>query len=147
MKYYLLQPEVAGEIGDGSKFVYEDGKIKEVLFLEYNFMGWQGDELLTTTPCFIVTECLQKDILSNGLTGVTLKNIAMTFSDEFYEICGELEVPKFVQLICKDFYERNAEHLQNDFYLNQYDDMIVSEKALGVLKQHKLDMCDVEEYS
>jgi len=40
MNYYLLYPEVSGELGDGSEVVYEDGKIKEVIFLEYNFMGW-----------------------------------------------------------------------------------------------------------
>jgi len=51
MNYYLLNPEVAGEIGDRSELIYENGKIKEVIFLEYNFMGWQGDELLSTHPC------------------------------------------------------------------------------------------------
>ena len=33
MNYYLLYPEVAGELGDGSEVVYEDGQIKEVIFL------------------------------------------------------------------------------------------------------------------
>ena len=70
MNYYLLNPEVAGELGDGSELVYEGGKIKEVVFLEYNFMGWRGDELLSTHPCFIVTESLQNDIILNNLTGV-----------------------------------------------------------------------------
>ena len=147
MNYYLLNPEVAGELGEGSELVYEGGKIKEVMFLEYNFMGWQGDELLSTHPCFIVTESLQNDIISNGLTGVKFKNIAMTFSDEFLEIRGEKKVPKFVQIICNDLYENSVENLQNDFYFNKYKDIIVSEKALSVLKQHKLDMCIIEKYA
>ena len=146
MNYYLLNPEVAGELGDGSELVYEGGKIKEVVFLEYNFMGWQGDELLSTHPCFIVTESLQNDIILNGLTGVIFNNIAMTFSDEFYDICGDIQVPKFVQIICNDLYEDNVENLQNDFYYNKYKEIIVSEKALGVLKQHKIDMCIIEKY-
>lgn len=116
MNYYLLNPEVAGELGNGSELVYESGKIKDVIFLEYNFMGWQGDELLSTHPCFIVTESLKNDIILNGLTGVIFKNIAMTFSDEFYDICGDIQVPKFVQIICNDSYEDNVENLQNDFY-------------------------------
>lgn len=111
MDYYLLNPEVAGELGDGSELLYEDGKIKEVIFLEYNFMGWQGDELLTTHPCFIVTESLHKDIILNGLTGVIFKNIATTFSDEFFDICGDIKVPKFVQIVCNDSYEDNVENL------------------------------------
>lgn len=32
MNYYLLEPEVAGELGDGSELVYEGGEIKELLF-------------------------------------------------------------------------------------------------------------------
>ena len=146
MNYYLLYPEVAGELGDGSEVVYEDGQIKEVIFLEYNFMGWLGDELLTTHPCFIVTESLQNDIILNGLTGVKFNNIAMTFSNEFRDMCGNRKVPKFVQMICNDLYESNVENLQKDFYLNKYKDIIVSEKALSVLRQHKIDMCDIEKY-
>lgn len=146
MNYYLLNPEIAGELGDGSELVYESGKIKEVVFLEYNFMGWQGDELLSTHPCFIVTESLQNDIISNGLTGVKFRDIAMTFSDEFYDICGNIKVPRFVQIICNDLYEDNSENLHNDFYVNKYKEIIVSEKALSVLKQHKINVCAIEKY-
>ena len=146
MKYYLLYPEVAGELGDGSQLVYENGKIKDVTFLEYNFMGWQGDELLSTHPCFIVTESLQIDIISNNLTGVEFNDIAMTFSDEFYDMCGDIKIPQFVQIICNALYEDNADHLQYDFYYNKYKELIVSEKALTVLKQHKIDMCIIEIY-
>ena len=43
MKYYLLKPEIAGELGDSSEIIYESGKIKEVKFLEFVFNGWLGD--------------------------------------------------------------------------------------------------------
>ena len=146
MNYYLLNPEVAGEIGDRSELVYEDGKIKEVTFLEYNFTGWQGDELLSTHPCFIVTESLQNDIILNSLTGIKFKDIAMTFSDEFYDICGNVKIPKFVQIICNTSHEDNVNNLQYDFYHNKYKEIVVSERALNVLKQHKIDMCVIENY-
>ncbi|MCH5345343.1 MAG: hypothetical protein J1E64_15055 [Acetatifactor sp.] len=144
MNYYILNPEVAGELGDGSDLVYEGGKIKEVSFLEYNFMGWQGDELLSTHPCFIVTESLQNDIILNNLTGVKFKEISMTFSDEFYDMCGDVKIPQFVQIICNASYEDNAGDLQYDFYYNKYKEIIVSERALSVLRQHKIDMCIIE---
>lgn len=146
MNYYLLNPEVAGELGDRSELVYEDGKIKEVTFLEYNFMGWQGDELLSTHPCFIVTESLQNDIILSGLTGIKFNEIAMTFSDEFYDVCGGVKVPQFVQIVCNASYEDNADDLQYDFYYNKYKELIVSERALNILKQHKIDACSVESY-
>lgn len=144
MNYYILNPEVAGELGEGSELVYENGKIKEVNFLEYNFMGWQGDELLSTHPCFIVTEDLKNDIIVNDLTGVTFKKIAMTFSDEFYDTYGNKDLPQFVQIVCKTPYEDNADDLQYDFYYNKYKEIIVSEKALSVLKGHKIDQCIIE---
>lgn len=85
-------------------------------------------------PCFIVTESLKNVIVFNGLTGVKFKNIAMTFSDEFYDICGNIKVPKFVQIICNELSENHVENLKNDFYiLDKNKDIIVSEKALNIL--------------
>ena len=134
MNYYLLYPEVAGELGDRSEVVYEAGKINRVVFLEYKFMGWQGDELLSTHPCFIVTESIRNDIIMNNLTGVEFRDILMTFSDEFYDICGDVKLPRFVQLICNIQYEESIGNLKYDFYYNKYKEIIVSEKALYILK-------------
>lgn len=147
MKYYLLNPEVAGELGDGSEVEYENGRIKEVKFLEYNFMGWLGDELLTTHPCFIVTKSLQEDIILAGLTGMVFSEIKITVSDVFVEIYGDRHIPEFVRIICSELYETNVDNLQHDFYYNEYKDLIVSERALDVIKQHKISMCTIEEYN
>lgn len=69
MKYYKLEPEVAGGIGKESQIIYtEEGRIKEITFLDYEFDGWLGDELLTTTPTFIVSEQLTNDIIERKLT-------------------------------------------------------------------------------
>ena len=35
MKFYKLEPEVAGEIGESSKIEYENGKIKNSTFPAY----------------------------------------------------------------------------------------------------------------
>ena len=145
MSYYLLRPEVAGELGENSKVVYEGGRMKAVLHLEYVFTGWLGDELLTTHPCFIVTESLQRDIVSNNLKGVRFREIKMSFSEEFFETCKDTEFPCFVELICESSYEENAHCLQNDFYYNRYKELIVSEKTLEVINRHKVDMCNIEE--
>ena len=111
MKYYILNPEVAGELGDGSEVVYENGKIKEVKFLEYVFMGWLGDELLTTHPCFIVTKSLQEDIILAGLTGMEFDEIRVTISDEFIELYGDRHIPEFVHIICTESYEAGVDNL------------------------------------
>ena len=68
----------------------------------------------------------------------------MTFSNEFYDMCGDVKIPQFVQIICNASYEDNTDNLQYDFYYNKYKEIIVSERALSVLKQHKIDMCIIE---
>lgn len=144
MQYYLLEPEVAGGIGDMSEITYKDGMIDEVKFLHYEFDGWLGDELLTTTPCFIVTESLMGDIISSGLEGAEFKTIHMSLSEEFLDLYGKMEIPKFVEIKCKFVYEENMDNLTSDFYINKCKDIIVSEKALNILRNHKLDFCKVK---
>ena len=57
MEYYLIEPEVAGGIGEHSVIDRSSGKMV-VRKLHYEFDGWLGDELLESTPCFIVSERL-----------------------------------------------------------------------------------------
>lgn len=144
MQYYLLEPEVAGGIGDMSEIVYKDGMINEVKFLHYEFYGWLGDELLTTHPCFIVSENLMDDIISSGLEGAEFKDIKTSLSYEFLELYGKIEIPKFVEIKCKFVYEEHIDNLTSDFYISQRKNFIVSDKALNVLKHHKLDFCEVK---
>lgn len=145
MKYYLLKPEVAGEIGNNSNLVYEDGKIKEVPFLEYRFIGWLGDELLTTHPCFIVTKELKKDIVNANLKGMVFGDVSITFSDEFHEAFDIVCLPEFVRIICNKSYENNINNLKDDFYTNKYHELIVSEKALRVIKCHQINNCTINQ--
>lgn len=144
MKYYLLNPEVAGELGENSEIIYENGKIKEVVHLEYNFIGWLGDELLSTHPCHIVTKKLQNDIVKSGLTGVKFKEMEVSFSEEFYDICEYADIPEFIQMVCNVTYEDNVDDLREDFYCNKYRELIVSERALEVLKIHNIKYCSIE---
>lgn len=147
MKFYKLEPEVAGEIGENSKIEYEDGKIKKIIFLEYLFSDWLGDELISTHPCHIVTDNLKKDINSNDLTGVQFQEIKKSFSDEFVELNDLSDIPEFVQIVCDSFYEDKKDDELQDFYVNRYKELIVSENALKVIKRHTLNNCLIEEIS
>lgn len=145
MRYYKLEPEVAGEIGKKSKLIHEEGRVKEVVSLEYEFHGWLGDELLTATPCFIITRKLKNDIIKNNLTGFQMEKIKISFSQEYLELGGSIFLPKFVRLRPLESYEENRKHLIKDFYYNAYKDLVVSERALNVIRVHKLDSCIIEE--
>ena len=68
----------------------------------------------------------------------------LTVSEEFYELYGDVKFPNFVEMICENSYEKNLNSLKYDFYYNEYKQLIVSEKALDVIKQHKIDMSVIE---
>lgn len=145
MNYFKLEPEIAGAIGDNSKIEYENGKIKEVLFLEFCFMDWLGDELLSTHPCYIITESVKNDIILNQLQGVQFQEILISFSDEFCELNETGRVPKFIRIICNNDFEKKDNDSLQDFYLNKYKELIVSEKALKIFQNHTLANCIVRE--
>ena len=86
MKYFILEPEVAGGIGRKSKILYENSKIKEVTFLDYEFESWLGDDILTTHPCFIISESLYDIIKVSDLKGFHLQKIGISFSNFFLEV-------------------------------------------------------------
>lgn len=122
MKFFILSPEVAGEIGENSILTYENGRIKDVIYLDYCFMGWLGDELLSQHPCFIITKSLQADIIKAGLTGISFSDISISFSEEFEELFPNFHkvtvMPEFVRIQCDNFFEDDKEDLKYDFYFN-----------------------------
>jgi len=143
MNYYVLYPEVAGEIGENSILTYENGRIKEVDYLDYCFMGWLGDELLTQTPCYIVSKNLQQDIIRANLTGASFCDITVSFSEEFEELYEENRefidnMPEFVMLICKKLSINDNNNMNYDFYFSKNHELIVSENAMNIISKHKI---------
>ena len=53
-QYWLVSPEVAGELGDGTVM---DTAVHPpwVSRLHHRFQGWLGDDLLECFPCFLTT--------------------------------------------------------------------------------------------
>lgn len=146
MKYYLLKPEVAGELGDSSEIIYEGGRIKVVVFLEFVFKEWLGDEILKARPCYIVTNGIKDSFLKNGITGVKYEDIKMSFSEEFIDMHKDTSnVPAFVRIIPFNRIEEIDSNMEEDIYLDKYNRLVVSEKTIKILKQHKIDNCDIEQ--
>lgn len=137
MKYFIIEPEVAGGLGEKSKILYENGKIKAVKYLDYEFQGWLGDDILTTHPCFIVSKDLSEAIGNSSLCGYKLERISISFSDEFREFQKDCKVPDFVRII--PTYSIDDAKLFNtlgmDFYLYEKRYLVISETALLIIGQ------------
>jgi hypothetical protein len=92
--FKLIEPEVAGGLGAQTK-LRTDTHPPVVELLHYEFSGWSGDDLLTTFPCYIVTERLKENIETNGLTGINFDNVIITKSGDFQEINPNIKLPTF----------------------------------------------------
>lgn len=127
MKYYLLQPEVAGGFGENTVIDRSSGKMV-VLKLHYVFDGWLGDVLLTSSPCLIATEDAMRKLQSIGATGVRFDEVEVTTSDLFQELYPNRQLPRFVWL------QINGRPGHDDFGVGRQYGVVVSERALEVLK-------------
>lgn len=154
MKLYKLEPEVAGGFGENT-IVSNLNNVKSkkekpiVTHLHYEFSGWLGDEILETTPCFIITESLAYSIQRSGLKGYIFADVEASITEEFEELYPGRTLPIFRRIIPQGIVEVNGDTFGNwsgdDFCLSQSSMLVVSEKALAVLKKHRLDYCDITE--
>jgi hypothetical protein len=142
-----LEPEVAGELGTDTTFNYQN----EVEFLHYDFHGWLGDELLEATPCFIVTENLAMNIQNEKLGGAIFKDLRITPSPLFNELYPDQTLPTFKHMVIfgkvrvndNTFFEWSGD----DFCLSNNSYLVVTNKALEVLKMRQFNYCNTKKLS
>ncbi|MDR6883772.1 hypothetical protein [Bacillus sp. 3255] len=148
MKFYLLEPEVPGGIGENSLLTYESGKIKEVVHLHFVFEGWLGDDLVTTNPCFIVSKRLADAISRSDLTGYVFKTVEVSTSETFKELYPNRTLPEFKWLIPLGEVEIDGVSVvrwsEHDI-CRRKSKLVVSEKAFVILKQFNINNCDITE--
>lgn len=136
MVYYIIEPEVAGEIGENTKYENYDEIVKNgakpiISHLHFVFEGWLGDELLEVTPCFLVSERIKKAIETYGISGCVFTEVEVSFSDVFLELYPDREMPVFYRLIPQHVI--STERIIND---NQdLDDIMISQKMYLVISE------------
>lgn len=128
-KYFAVEPEVAGGWGQNTVVTREPGKPTLVHKLHYVFDGWLGDELLESTPCFIVTERLADEIRRARLTGTRFDDVEVTTSDEFRDLHPGRQLPRFLWL--------RVEGMPgiDDFGVTAGLSLVVSERVLELLQR------------
>jgi hypothetical protein len=139
-KVFLVKPEVAGNIAD-SDFIERSARPPLIRRLRYQFDGWSGDDLITSIATFIVTQRLRKAIESEGMTGVSFADVETFTSDQFKELYGEKQLPKFYWM------QITGELGKDDFSMSPKHRLAVSSSALDLLKQFKIANADIQPYS
>jgi hypothetical protein len=135
MKYYFLEPEIAGGLGE--KTVLDSSTHPpKVDKLHYKFSGWLGDAILESFPCVIATQAASDALRHNGVTGVYFADMETSTSTEFGEMYPQRELPPFRWL------QVNGIPGRDDFGIADDLRLVVSEKVLDVLRpfgiQHAL---------
>jgi hypothetical protein len=139
MKFYVLQPEVAGGFGPNS--VIDPSKRPPIVTkFNYEFDGWLGDPILETVGCFIVTKAIGDMIGAIGASGVSLGHVEISKSAEWQDVYGDLQLPPFVWL------QVNGKPGLDDFGLDPTHCLVVSQRIYEILRSEGMTNCNVAEF-
>jgi hypothetical protein len=137
--YKYIEPEVAGGLGFETDI---DNSIHPPVIkkLHYEFSGWLGDDILETFPCFIVSERLMCEIEKHQLTGVLFDNVKITKSEEFMDMNGSIDLPKFYWI------KINGKFGVDDFVIAEDYRLLISEKAMSIISFFNIKNATFEDY-
>lgn len=146
MRFFALSPEAAGELGNAC----EHGDITErpvkILKADFEFQFWPHDDLLCGFYIYACTPEVAEALKVQQLTGFEIAELNVSFEERFYqwaELHKDETLPEFQWL------KVTGRPGVDDFGLLSGPveaPLVVSEKALKVLKQFKLSLCDIENY-
>lgn len=136
MNYYIVEPEVAGQLGPKTTYLATFPTV--VGEMEYLFDRWPCDEFVQAHPCFAVSDNLKKLIQNTGANGVKFSTCSVGITDYFEGKAAE--IPNFWRL------EPTGKARQDDFGLTDTHQLIVSEKVKKVLAEYPLDDCDIQPF-
>lgn len=136
--YWRISFEVAGELAEGTEM---DTSVHppRVIRLHHRFEGWLGDDIIECFPCYLVTEGVAKILKESGLSGFELDDVEISKSPEFDEMYPGRQLPRFRWLKITATQPKEA-----DFRLTQDDHLELSDAALALLRNVRIDQASVE---
>ncbi len=156
MKLYIIEPEVAGGIGENTVYDACDETTKSIekhgiIHLHYVFEGWLGDDILESTPCFLVSQRLKNLIEKEKLTGCEFEDIEVSYSDMFNEMYQNCDMPEFYRLIPKGSVEIEGDIFTKwdylDFCMTKKAYLVISERAKKIIETCNINNADISEIS
>lgn len=140
MRYYLLEPEVAGGFGNNA-VIDTTTHPPNVKHLHYELDGWLGDDLLETFPCYIVTDRLRQAISEVAKRGFSFADVEISKSEQFRQFYRDRELPAFSWL------KVSGQAGVDDLGISANHCLVVSERVLAAMQKNgNLKSCDIMEY-
>lgn len=148
MAYYILNPEVPGGMGQDTiiKPPSAGSYLPHVDVLHLVISGWMGDDLLTSFPCFMVTNRLKHALEVSNLSGFKIAEMDVTIDPQllmFPQMAASWPLPELHRL--KIVGRAGTE----DFGLTPLDapvSLVVSSLALELLQKFQIKECEIVEY-
>jgi hypothetical protein len=139
MAFSYVEPEVSGSLGPNTDL---DSSVHPPIVkrLEFQFDGWLGDCLLESFPCFVITEPAKVAVENSGFSGVLFDDLAVSKSDQFDELYPDKGLPKFFWM------KAVGRSGQDDFGLAKDFRLVLSDRALDVLRPLGLEQALISEY-
>ncbi|GKV57329.1 hypothetical protein NCCP2222_32760 [Sporosarcina sp. NCCP-2222] len=140
MILYFLEPKVSGFHGIETIYgtdedIAEMGISGKIKFLHYEVEGWLGDDILESTPAFIVSSELVSELKKSKLKDFKLEKCLITGSDVFIELYPTNDLPSFTRFIPLGTVELEGEYFNNwsghDFASPRVTKMIVNVRVFG----------------
>lgn len=153
MKYYVIEPEVAGGWGDNIVVADRSVHPPSISRLHYEFHGWPSDVLLKGFGVYIVTREAMKKIQIINATGASFDKVEVSTSatfEAFQKLHTGSKLPEFVWL------KVVGQAGYDDFGIIPYRNinsisypelrLVISERVLDVLRPMGLAYAVVNEY-
>jgi hypothetical protein len=137
VRYWKVTPEVPAELGEETKL---DTTVHPpvVNALHLRFVGWSGSEFIECFPVYAATRGLAHDLAGAGLTGFQVVDLKLTRDEQFHDLYPCRELPDFVWL------KIGGGARFDDFGMDADHKVVVSDRALAILKSRSLVNCEVD---
>ena len=138
--FYRLEPEVPGGFGENSVL---DTSVHPpvVQWLHFEFVGWDGDDLVTSFPCFLVSDRLAKAMVEAHLAGLELAEVEVTVDGQFRDFLSQ----SADSLAGWRWLRPVGEPWASDLWVDERADLHTSSTAMNVLRRFSLAHCEIVE--
>lgn len=138
--YHRIEAEVAGGLGPGIDYVRKrDPRL--VGPLHYEFQGWLGDDIVTTSGFWLVTGELADALRASSLTGFELDEVVVTKEAQFDMFPSPRPFPEHWERLIPV----GDRETDDDFVLEDRVDLLVSDAALAELQRFHVAEADVSD--
>lgn len=137
MRYFYIEPEFSGELGEGTLMdtTVHPPKVEK---LNYEFSSWLGDDLIESFHCYIVSERLAERLKKSDFSGFDFDEVEVTKSSEFDEVSTIKHLTKFYWL------KVEGKPFLSDIAISEDQRLLVSEDLLTLMKSFHLNYADIE---